>query len=221
MICAAGASSWRTPAKLSKVARHLALLSFVLVLAACPTKGTDHPPKGGRAAASEPGEPELEHPIADGAPRGRTGPELPTGAACEVDADCGKGQVCEGVGCGVEEGRCAPNERVCTRDLARYCGCDGETFTASGTCPGARYAHRGACGSNLEDGEPCTDGRQCRSGACVGEGLEGCGPGSLGVCGHPECTADVVSYCSCNNAEFRTSSTCPNRQFAYRGPCEG
>jgi hypothetical protein len=129
--------------------------------------------------------------------------------------------LCEGVGCGPKEGRCVSNERMCTRDLAQYCGCDGQTFQGSGSCPGARYAYRGACDPKLGDGEPCTDGRQCASGSCVGEGLEGCSPSAQGVCGEVACTMDLASYCGCNGIEFQASGSCPNRQFAYRGPCEG
>jgi len=151
----------------------------------------------------------------------RPGPRLPDGPLCDRDADCGEGMVCEGVGCEPGEGRCVAKDRICTRDLAQYCGCDGQLFQASGTCPGRRYAYRGPCDPQLEDGEPCTDGRQCKSGLCVGEGLEGCSPGDQGVCGRTGCTRDLVTYCGCNNIEFRTSGTCPNRQFAYRGPCEG
>ncbi|MFO7561517.1 MAG: hypothetical protein R6X02_02640 [Enhygromyxa sp.] len=149
------------------------------------------------------------------------GPELPSGPLCDSDVDCGEGMVCEGVGCEPGQGRCVSTDRICTRDLAQYCGCDGQLFQSSGTCPGRRYAYRGPCDPQLEDGEPCTDGRQCQSGQCVGEGLEGCSPGDQGVCGQAACTRDLVTYCSCNNTEFQASGTCPNRQFAYRGPCEG
>ena len=55
---------------------------------------------------------------------------------------------------------------------------------------------------------------------CVGEGLEGCSPGDQGMCGATACTRDLAPYCSCNNTEFQASGTCPNRQFAHRGPCE-
>ena len=106
-------------------------------------------------------------------------------------------------------------------NLAQYCDCDGQTFQASGSCPGARFAFRGSCDAQLEDGERCTDGRQCRSGSCVGEGLEGCSPGAQGTCGVAACTMDLATYCGCNNTEFQASGTCPNQQFAYRGPCEG
>lgn len=145
---------------------------------------------------------------------------LPDGARCDSDADCGAEQVCEGLGCGAQEGRCADRERQCTRDLATYCGCDGGEFQASGSCPGARFAYRGPCEAALEDGERCTDGRQCRSGQCLGEGLESCSPVASGVCGSQDCTDDEMLYCGCNGVEFQASGTCPNRQFAYRGPCE-
>lgn len=68
----------------------------------------------------------------------------PASAGCTVDADC-DGGICEGEGCGPNEGVCQPADRMCTRDLQPYCGCDGRTFRSSGSCPGARYRHRGEC----------------------------------------------------------------------------
>ena len=38
-----------------------------------------------------------------------------------------------------------PTGRMCTADVKQYCGCNGKTFTASGSCPGRRYAGAGAC----------------------------------------------------------------------------
>lgn len=66
------------------------------------------------------------------------------GAPCSRGAECESG-VCEGMGCGVDEARCAPQGRACTRDLVPYCGCDGVTFSASSTCPGRPYRARGRC----------------------------------------------------------------------------
>ncbi|MEZ4366156.1 MAG: hypothetical protein R2939_07690 [Kofleriaceae bacterium] len=67
------------------------------------------------------------------------------GAACLAAADCASG-VCEGLGCDASApGVCAPAQRACTRDLRAYCGCDGQTFRTSGSCPGRRYARAGAC----------------------------------------------------------------------------
>jgi hypothetical protein len=63
---------------------------------------------------------------------------------CNTDADCGDG-VCEGLGCGENEGVCAPKQRMCTRDLRTYCGCDGAEFRSSGSCPGKRFANEGPC----------------------------------------------------------------------------
>jgi len=73
-------------------------------------------------------------------PRGR-----PDGATCLAAAECASG-VCEGEGCTDDRpGRCAPKARACTRDLRTYCGCDGQSFGASGSCPGRRYAALGRC----------------------------------------------------------------------------
>jgi hypothetical protein len=71
----------------------------------------------------------------------------PAGASCIVGPECSSG-VCEGEGCTQDRpGTCAPATRPCTRDLRQYCGCDGKTFGASGTCPGRRFAARAPCGS--------------------------------------------------------------------------
>ena len=109
------------------------------------------------------------------APSGNEGSgvvEQPNGGAraCNTDADCGDG-ICEGEGCGDMQGRCAPKTgRMCTRDLRTYCGCDGQTFQGSGSCPGKRFAKTGECASALPDGSKCTSAQQCASGICEGEG---------------------------------------------------
>ncbi len=69
---------------------------------------------------------------------------VPEGGECSAPGQCAEGLFCAG-----EEGcdatwTCQPM-RPCTRDLVMYCGCDGETFEGSGTCPSRPYAHRGAC----------------------------------------------------------------------------
>lgn len=66
------------------------------------------------------------------------------GAPCSDGSQCRSG-ICEGMGCGPDEARCAPKERACTKDLVPYCGCDGMTFRSSSTCPGRPYRYRGAC----------------------------------------------------------------------------
>ena len=79
--------------------------------------------------------------------RGTPPPALkkPDGAACLLGDECGSG-VCEGQGCGADQpGKCMPRARGCTRDLRTYCGCDGKTFQASGSCPGRRFAARDKC----------------------------------------------------------------------------
>jgi hypothetical protein len=74
-------------------------------------------------------------------------PGKPAGAACLVGPECASG-ICEGEGCTDDRpGTCAPRARPCTRDLRQYCGCDGKTFGASGTCPGRRFSARARCGS--------------------------------------------------------------------------
>jgi hypothetical protein len=85
-------------------------------------------------------------------PEGGPAAELPAGgkpdgAACLAGPECASG-ICEGEGCTEERpGACAPRSRACTKDLRQYCGCDGKTFGASGTCPGRRFAARARCGA--------------------------------------------------------------------------
>ncbi|NVB42973.1 hypothetical protein G6O69_34445 [Pseudenhygromyxa sp. WMMC2535] len=210
------------------------LLALLLTSTACTTSVQTQQPsdEGSKAntdadasaadAAPAEGDQVADEGADEGAAAGPTGPALPDGALCDSDADCGDAQVCEGVGCEAGQGRCVSTERMCTRDLATYCGCDGAEFQSSGSCPGKRYAYPGACEPKLAIGEPCADGRQCASGMCLGEGLEGCGRAAMGTCADAEtaCTMDLATYCGCNNFEFQGSGSCPNRQFAYRGPCE-
>lgn len=67
------------------------------------------------------------------------------GSPCLTAQDCQSG-VCEGQGCGPDQpGECKPAARPCTRDYQTYCGCGGQVFHGSGSCPGQRYAHRGEC----------------------------------------------------------------------------
>jgi hypothetical protein len=40
---------------------------------------------------------------------------------------------------------CDTTAQICTADIADYCGCDGQTFQASSSCPTHAFAHRGAC----------------------------------------------------------------------------
>jgi hypothetical protein len=71
--------------------------------------------------------------------------KLSDGAACASGADCDSG-VCEGQGCGARQlGKCVAKTRMCTMDAATYCGCDGKTFTSSGSCPGQRFENKGEC----------------------------------------------------------------------------
>lgn len=198
-------------------------LPLVLLLACAGPGSTQQPPPGAGPVASDGGDAPTvvdSSEAGEGAAKPVPGPELPTGARCDSNADCGAEELCEGIGCGAQEGRCVTNARMCTRDLATYCGCDGSEFQSSGSCPGQRFAYRGSCTPQLADGERCSDGRQCASGQCLGEGLEGCTAGAFGRCGMAACTEDLALYCGCNAVEFQGSGTCPNRQFAYRGPCE-
>jgi len=151
------------------------------------------------------------------------------GAACDSAADCETG-ICEGEGCAPGRGRCAAKNRSCTRDRRPYCGCDGNTFYSSGSCPGRRFASRGACGAGgsggagaaaklAADGATCHAAADCQSGICEGEG---CGDGTPGTCKSRKrpCTADLRPFCGCDGVTFRGSSSCPGRRYAARGDCK-
>ena len=125
------------------------LLALVIVgLAACP--GSGPPPSGARPSDPMETPPTTSDPgaVQDTDPTPPSTPPPPEnkqadGAACHAGDDCASG-ICEGEGCNVP-GRCMPRARACTRDLRTYCGCDGKTFQASGSCPGQRFASRNAC----------------------------------------------------------------------------
>jgi hypothetical protein len=138
-------------------------LVLALALAGCssrpiaatpPPTPTETPP-----TTKDPGAVEDERPLQSsppprprpetGAAQGSAGERRgePDGAPCLVGPECASG-VCEGEGCTDDRpGTCAPRARACTRDLRQYCGCDGKTFGASGTCPGRRFAARAPCRS--------------------------------------------------------------------------
>ena len=128
---------WGRAAKIQPVPRSVLVLGVLLGLAGCPNTVSTQQPNPHDPSA---GENEDEDGAADGAADGDAsvidarppGPELPSGSLCDATADCGEGQICEGVGCEAGMGRCVSSERMCTRD----CGCDGATFTGSGSIMG-------------------------------------------------------------------------------------
>jgi hypothetical protein len=139
-----------------------ALVAGVIALIACQVANapaTDAPPSSPPAPELLPAETPVSSPSGEEAGSGvmpdleeapRTdggGSMRADGAACSEATQCASG-ICEGEGCGTEQGRCAAKVAPCTRDLVTYCGCDGRTFQASGSCPRQRYARRGACGES-------------------------------------------------------------------------
>jgi hypothetical protein len=151
--------------------------------------------------------------------KGECKPGKPLGEECLGADDCQSG-VCEGAGCGNVPGMCVAASRVCTKDRATYCGCDGNEFFASGSCPGQRYASKGACAAvDLKvDGDACLASSECASGTCEGQG---CGPDEPGVCAPAKrgCTRDLRPYCGCDGQTFRTSGSCPGRRYEKKGEC--
>jgi len=147
-----------------KIVAGVAVVAGIIALIACQvanTPATDAPPSSPPAPEPmPPEEPAVNSPGAAEPAGSGVMPELEAapssgdaaslradGAACTEASQCASG-ICEGEGCSAEKGRCASKVAPCTRDLVTYCGCDGRTFQASGSCPRQRYAHRGACGES-------------------------------------------------------------------------
>lgn len=64
---------------------------------------------------------------------------------CRTNRDCHRGEVCAGpAGCG-DPWTCVRRAERCNPDTQYFCDCEGETFTASMTCPSRPYVHRGSC----------------------------------------------------------------------------
>lgn len=138
------------------------LIALALAAAACagPAQGGSAPPPSENPpVTADPGAVEDRDPLpptpvgpeAGKAGGSASGPSsaapFADGARCLAGSECASG-VCEGQGCGPDQpGTCMPAQRACTRDLRTYCGCNGETFQASGRCPGQRYTERKACGA--------------------------------------------------------------------------
>jgi hypothetical protein len=186
----------------------------VATLVACPMNPAPQPPPSTTGPGWQP-PPPPPHPDA--------APGAITGAACTTGTDCQSG-TCEGAGCGDASGVCVDTKRMCTMDLVAYCGCDGATFQASGSCPGKRFKARGACAAVTQgppgrpDGAQCSAGGDCLSGTCEGQG---CGDAPTGTCApaHRACTKDRRDYCGCDGQTFSGSGTCPGQRFAHKGAC--
>jgi hypothetical protein len=133
------------------------LLPLALALAFVGCAGRSGPPSPPDPdetppTTKDPGAVEDERPLqpapapgSEGAPGEPQKSAEPDGTPCLSGTECASG-ICEGEGCTDDRpGVCAPRSRACTRDLRQYCGCDGKTFGASGTCPGRRFAARAQC----------------------------------------------------------------------------
>jgi hypothetical protein len=132
------------------------LLLLAFLLAACPGSppAQTRPPDPVQTPpnTTDPGSPQDVKPTQPSTPP--PGPETPVqsggekkadGADCFDGSECSSG-TCEGEGCTADKpGKCMPRARGCTRDLRTYCGCDGKTFRASGSCPLQRFSAREKC----------------------------------------------------------------------------
>jgi len=142
---------------------------------------------------------------------------------CRSTADCNPGEECLiREGCDVPS-YCGPAlGRPCTDDLAAYCGCDGQTFTGSSSCPPRVYARRGPCegvdagpaACTFPDGRVCPVGQRCRA-------PDGCNTCACGRDGTLACTelacVDAGPPPDAPTRTCRTSSDCP-RSMMCDGP---
>jgi hypothetical protein len=209
---------------MSRLLPPLVLLALAGMVA-CPPNTSTVEPGNGTAVEPEPDGGAQVEPGPDGGAQVEPGPDggsTPAAGTCLSNADC-NGGTCEGQGCGDDQpGKCVPADRMCTRDSRPYCGCDGQTFRGSGTCPGQRYAHAGECApqgpTGGADGSACLAASDCTSGVCEGQG---CGDDMPGECkpAARACTRDLRPYCGCDGQTFRSSGTCPGQRFASRGEC--
>ena len=126
------------------------------------------------------------------------------GEACTPERACEGGLICAGgPSCG-DAWTCVATGMACTDDAAPYCGCDGVTFTDSGTCPTRPFRHRGAC----DDGTTCDRSAvTCRAAEPV------CPEGEVaeveGTCWSFRCVP--IDSCRCSGPDdcpMRDSYTC-------------
>lgn len=111
----------------------------------------------------------------------------PEDTVCTVSSDCEDGFTCQGEpGCG-NVWTCQPAPALCTLDLVFYCGCDGRTFTSSGSCAGAQHDNVGACDDAPVVGQSMTD--RCVD-LCVSDTF--CGSWSVNDCAG-ECSNIVAA----------------------------
>ncbi len=142
---------------------------------------------------------------------GTGGTYVPGPGECTSDVPCENGGHCTRSNCGAVWTCTEP--QACTTDIAEYCGCDGSTFTDSGSCPTRPYSHKGACANDqgpfdcnpahitcmpILPPEPCEDGKVFSvQGDCHGA----CVPLS-------ECACQSPSDCPGDNACYNNTNTC-------------
>ncbi len=196
------------------------ILALAAALAGCgPTVIEGRPPEDGGTTQDAPWSSDTPSPT-DRPPAWDTPQWVDVPNACTSTADCNAGMEClGGEGCAIPW-TCQPAlGRPCTADYAPFCGCDGNTFYGSSSCPDRPFARRGVCETDPPppDGGPgacrLPDGRVCR----VGE----------------ICTATECSVCVCAaTGELRCSGTCVdagpppvgcrnNRDCPSGGVCSG
>lgn len=98
----------------------------------------------------------------------------------------------------------------------------GMTVMALVGC-GAAVTPRGSSDGGADIGPPpgreCTTSADCRTGEMCEWNEGACGVPGTCVPARP-CTEDATAYCGCDGRTFYASSTCPERPYRHRGPCE-
>lgn len=191
----------------------LSLVIASMILAGC---GSSHRARGDGGSGT------------DGGRDGSTPPDggmLPDGGEPRYcfgpfGTDCGASEFCDfPAGCGGEDvvGICQPRPSGCDLIYDPVCGCDGNTYgnECAAHAAGVDVLYRGSCDGPMPT--LCTADLPCVGGVCTGD-----------FCGEPwqclhlgmPCTEDAAPYCGCDGTTFYASSTCPDRPYVHRGPCE-
>ena len=182
--------------------------------------GGDVPPAPGPGeCGADPTKDVLDCQAYDGCPGG-----IAAGEACEDGDCCPPGYYCaKGIGDCDGPGVCTEIPEMCTRELNRVCGCDGETYSnpCMAAAAGVNIDHMGACETKPGPGE-CAGNDDCEVGFFCETGEGDCD--AIGECAElPEvCVALFAPVCGCDGRTYSNSCMAASRGVSvdHVGDCE-